>query len=433
MGVIPFITGAAGGGSSSFGGGSFGGGGGFSGGGGGRYYGGSGGGIYVGSGGGWVVLAIILIVIAVVLLSVINTWLVTRQMRRRLDERDAQVRRAAAQAAEDDAAFALERVVADTGVMFHAIQGAWDARDQSALERLVGPDLMVEWRRRLTDFDRRGWHNRVRVISGPAIRYVGLTNREDDAEDRVVVNVEASLEDYVESGGRRVMRSGTTASVVELREYWTLAKREGRWILTSIEQNVEGAHNLSAPLVPSPWADERVRDEAVLEGAAAGAPIGGMTTSDLISVSLAEDASAQALDLSLADARFAPDVLSVAARRAAEAWAEAVDGDDAPLNAVATPAAVAALLYGGDAERRTRLVVRGPRIEQVTVELLLPTPEPARMLVGVRVRGRRYIEDRDTAAVVSGSRDAETTFTERWMMALDGPETMPWRLTGVGA
>ena len=41
------------------------------------------------------------------------------------------------------------------------------------------------------------------------------------------------------------------------------------------------------------------------------------------------------LDLSLADARFAPDVLEAAARRAVAAWAEAVDGDDAALLEVA--------------------------------------------------------------------------------------------------
>ena len=45
--------------------------------------------------------------------------------------------------------------------MFHAIQGAWDARDEQALDALVGHDLMVEWHRRLEDFERKGWHNRV--------------------------------------------------------------------------------------------------------------------------------------------------------------------------------------------------------------------------------------------------------------------------------
>jgi predicted lipid-binding transport protein (Tim44 family) len=163
--------------------------------------------------------------------------------------------------------------------------------------------------------------------------------------------------------------------------------------------------------------------------AAAAEP--GFSPGDLVSVSLSEDAHAQALDLALADGRFAPDVLEVAARRAAEAWADAVDGDDGPLEAVASPEAVAALLYGGDASRRTRLVVRGPRVERIEVEQLDAHATPARMTLAVRVRGRRYVEDRDTAAVLGGSKDRELTFTERWTMALDGPPELPWRVDGV--
>lgn len=342
------------------------------------------------------------------------------------------MRAAAAEAAEDDPAFAADRVTRETSVMFHAIQGAWDARDERALSMLVGEDLMVEWRRRLEDFARKGWHNRVRVITGPRVRYVGLTNREPDDEDRAVVHVEAALEDYVERpGGARIMRSGDDDTVNELREYWTLAKRSGRWILVSIEQDAEGRHQLDAPIVASPWSDERLRDESLVEQAAAGAALPGFTTADLADVDLAADARAQALDLSLADARFAPDVLAAAARRATAAWADAVDGEDAPLAAVATPEALSALLYGGDESHKSRLVVRGPRIEHVQIERIDATQEPARMTLAVRASGRRYVEDRDTAAVLSGSREREREFTERWTLALDGADGTPWRLVGV--
>ena len=39
-----------------------------------------------------------------------------------------------------------------------------------------------------------------------------------------------------------------------------------------------------------------------------------------------------------------------------------MDGPDAPLEALASRAAVDELLYGGDASRTTRLVVRGARV-----------------------------------------------------------------------
>ena len=32
---------------------------------------------------------------------------------------------------------------------------------------------MVEWGRRLDDFERKGWHNRVKVVSGPEVEYIG--------------------------------------------------------------------------------------------------------------------------------------------------------------------------------------------------------------------------------------------------------------------
>lgn len=427
MTSLPFQLAAAGGGSSGFGGGG-GGGGGFSGGGGGS-------GVYVGGGAvsGTVVLLILIAVVGFFLFTTIGTWLMVRKMRVRLDEREERVRTASAEAAQDDPAFAAERVTQDATVMFHAIQGAWDARDERALATMVGGDLLEEWRRRLADFERKGWHNRVRVISGPDVRYVGLVNREADVDDRVVLHVGAELEDYVETaGGMRINHSGESSAAATLSEFWTLTKHEGRWILTSIEQDSEGRHNLDAPIVASPWGDEqRLRDESLVEGAVADAAVAGTATAELVDVDLASDARTQAMDLSLVDGRFAPEVLAAAARRAAEGWAGAVDGDDAPLEAVATEDAVGALLYAGDASRRTRLVVRGPRVEQVRIERLQPAPEPARMTLAVQVRGRRYVEDRDTATVVSGSKDRETTFTERWTMALDGTDESPWRLAGV--
>jgi predicted lipid-binding transport protein (Tim44 family) len=60
-------------------------------------------------------------------------------------------------------------------------------------------------------------------------------------------------------------------------------------------------------------------------------------------------------------------------------------------------------------------------------------PEPATMSIEVELGGRRYVEDRDTAAVVSGSKDSAATFTERWTLALDGPDDAPWRLVAAAA
>jgi predicted lipid-binding transport protein (Tim44 family) len=249
------------------------------------------------------------------------------------------------------------------------------------------------------------------------------------------VRIQAQLRAFVEdSNGRRIMRTGEHDETVTLQEYWTLARRDGQWMVQSIEQSAEGDHHLDEPIVASPWSDDqRLEDEAVTELAVADALPEGFTTADLAEVDFAGDARARALDLAVADGRFAPDVLEAAARRATGAWAEAVDGDDGALAAVASSEAVAELLYGGDETRRTRLVVRGPRVKRIRIERVDVERVPATMAVEVELGGSRYVEDRDTTTVVSGSRDAETTFTERWKLALDGADDTPWRIVDAAA
>jgi predicted lipid-binding transport protein (Tim44 family) len=147
---------------------------------------------------------------------------------------------------------------------------------------------------------------------------------------------------------------------------------------------------------------------------------------------LAADARTQAMDLSLVDGRFAPDVLAAAARRAVAAWAEAVDGPDTALEAVASAEAIEQLLYPSADGGNARLVVRGPQIESITIERLAAEPAPARMTVALKVRGRRYLENRDTAAVLAGDKDREVKFSESWTLALDGSDEVPWRLVDAG-
>jgi len=354
----------------------------------------------------------------------------TIRFRRKIRRRRGRVRTASAEAAEDDPYFAASELEGEARKLFVACQEAWDARDRERLASLVGDDLLVEWNRRLDDFEKKGWHNRVKVLEPPAIEYVGLVNREDDTEDRVVVRVRARLSAYVvDRTGRKIMRKESSDEEITLLEYWTLARRGKGWTVASIEQSGEGDHHLDAEIVASPWSDtQRLQDESLTELAVADGLPPGFTTADLAEIDFDGDARARALDLSLADARFAPDVLEAAARRAVAAWAEAVDGEDAPLSAVASREAVEALLYGGDASRKTRLVVRGPLVKRIHIAAVDVVRQPATMTVEVEVGGRRYVEDRDTAAVLSGSKDRATTFSERWTLALDGEPATPWRL-----
>ncbi|HEX8067410.1 MAG TPA: TIM44-like domain-containing protein [Thermoleophilaceae bacterium] len=408
---------AAGGGSSGFGGGGGGGGGSF--GGGGSSGSGDGGGLV-----GFLVVAVI--VIGIFVAGAIASWLEERRLRRR----EERVATASAEAAEDDPHFAADAVRQTAGQLFRDVHAAWTARDRARLGQLVGPDLLAEWTRRLDDFDAKGWHNVVEVKGDPEVRYVGLANREDDTDDRVVVRVEATLKDVVRtSQGGTILAAGEKDEDRLLEEWWTLGRRDGGWVLLSIEQEEEGEHHLKDEIVTTPWSDvRRLRDEALVEGAVADKVAEGFSVAEVADLDFAGDARAAALDLSLADGRFAPDVLEAAARRAVEGWAEAVDGDDAALLAVADEGAARELLHPGDPTGRTRLVVRGPRIRQVRIAALDAGAQPPRMTIEVDVSGTRYVQDRQTAAVLSGSASAAVEFTERWALTLSGPDSQPWRI-----
>jgi predicted lipid-binding transport protein (Tim44 family) len=437
--LAPAALASAGGGSSGFGGG---------GGGGGR-------------GAGLYILFQILIRIAIlghglgalVLIGLVVLWLLFTRMapkaqgfwaaqqssgrtaRRRTSQRERRVELAAAEAADDDPAFAPDVVRPAAARLFTEIQAAWDAGDLAALGRLVAPELMVEWQRRLEDFQRRGWHNRVQPLGEPTVEYVGLQHRDDANSDRVTVRIEARLKDYVEDAyGNHIKRAGRFTETTRIREFWTLGKLGGHWVLASIEQGAEGVHALQDQIVATPWSDEQtMRDEALVEGAVAEAVPEGTKVAEVADLQFEGDARAAALDISLADGRFAPDVLEVAARRAVQAWSEAVDGGDSRLRGIADPQAARELLHPGDPSGRTRLVVRGPILKRIRIAALDAAAEPPTMIVEVDLEGRRYIEDRDTAAVVAGSQSRTTSFTEHWMFALDGDPQQPWRICAVGA
>jgi predicted lipid-binding transport protein (Tim44 family) len=441
-----------GGGSGGFGGG--GGGRGFGGGGGGGgFYGGGG----SGGGGGSAALAIA-IVVGIIVLYVVIYFFVQRQRQstrastegsiqrhgaKRRKAREHQVELAAAEAAEDDEAFESKRVHADAERLFRDIQTAWDQEDRARLAQLVAPGLLAEWIRRLDNFKEKGWHNHVEVRGPVQVHYVGLVNREDDEEDRVVVRIEAALLDVVITKlGRHLKEAGSSTDVCRMAEYWTLEKPPGEnktaqspeWILYSIEQDKEGVHELEEPIVASPWSDtERLHEQAVTEQAADEKVSGGFTVADVAPLDFAGDARQAALDVSLADGRFAPEVLETQVRRTVAAWAEAVDGEDTDLLKLARPEVVDRLLYPGDASHTNRLVVRGPEVRRLRVTGLDAKADPARMAIEVQVHGRRYIENRDTTTIVSGDQNHATNFTERWTLSLDGDDSHPWRIASAGA
>ncbi len=352
--------------------------------------------------------------------------------RRRLGPRARRVRLAAAEATATDERFAPDVVCAEAELLFRTIQAAWTADDRDALAELVGPDLMVEWEERLKDFARRGWSNTVDVRGSVHVDYVGLRNVAQEADKRVVVRITALVDDVVlDRSGETIHRRHSVTDTHNVCEYWTLGLREEHWALVSIEQHREGLHQLEEQMVASPWSDTpALAREATLEQAA-GNRVENDEIASVASADLAHDARIAALDLSLVDDRFAPQLLATEVEHAVRAWVEAIDGDDAALEAVALPTAVAQLLYPGDPTRRHRLVVRGPRVRSIHIVALGAHDTPPSMLVELHVNGRRYVEDRSTTIIVEGNRSTETSFTLRWRMELTDDHAHPWRIATV--
>ena len=442
--LAPTALAAAGGGSAGFGGG---------GGGGGGEGGGRGGGLYIviqiliriallGHGVG--ALALIAVAILYVLLRngvpwMRNFWTAQessgRAARRRSAQRERRVELAAAEAAEVDPAFAPDVVRPAAKKLYTEIQGAWDAGDRIHLGELMAPDLLAEWERRLDDFEGRGWRTGCSCSRSRGSRTWCRTNRGSDNWDRVVVRIEAKLRDYVEDGsGTRIKRIGRLSDKLLVREFWTLSKRDGDWILRSIEQGAEGAHTLDEQLVPSPWSDDgALRDEALVERAVADAVPEGTSIAEVADVDFEGTARAAALDLSLADGRFAPDVLEVAARRAIAAWADAVDGDDVRL---ARPSLnrKRPRTFCTRAIRATELASwsAGPRSSRSGSPASTP---PRRPIDGDRGRYRGQALHRGSRhdSVGIRQRSRSSSFTEHWTLVCDGDKTQPWRVAAVGA
>lgn len=359
-----------------------------------------------------------------------------RAHRRETKRRERKVELAAAEAEDQNPIFGPAAVREAATALFEEIQKAWSDDNRIALRGLITPDLAAEWERRLDDFERKGWTNKVEPIGEPKVEYVGLgrKNRHDaSSEDRVVVRIEAKLRDFViDRQGQRIKRDGSIGDTVRMREYWTLERRGDHWVLASIESGAEGDHALKDKIVQTEWADDQaLRDEAMVEGAVAQQAPDGTAVAELADLQFSGDAQAAALDLSLADGRFAPDILEVAARRAVAAWVVAVDGPDTELKRLATPEAVRELLHPGDPSAQTRLVVRGAQVQRIRVIALDAASDPATMTIDVDLRGRRYIEERDTARVLMGSATRLVGFTERWTLAVTGDDAEPWRIVSV--
>ena len=67
-------------------------------------------------------------------------------------------------------------------------------------------------------------------------------------------------------------------------------------------------------------------------------------------------------------------------------------------------------------------------VRELRIVALDAQRSPAEMTVELEVHGCRYIEDRDTTAVLSGNPHTPSVFREHWRLTLDGDDAHPWRI-----
>ena len=235
----------------------------------------------------------------------------------------------------------------------------------------------------------------------------------------------------VDRFGNTVYLDGMTSTTAAIREFWTLAPRDGHWMLMSIQQELEGEHELKAPIIAEPVENPAASDEALVEYASEHA-VDPERLAALADLDFEGSARAKAQDTALMDRRYDPGVIESAARRVLRAWAEAIDGDDDNLLAISDPAAVAQMLYFGDPAGRTRLVVRGPQVRRFRVLAVEPENSPPTVTVSADLIGIRFVQDRDTADAIAGSQDRPGAFTQTWELGLTDSVDTPWRVVSAG-
>ena len=199
-----------------------------------------------------------------------------RAARRRVAQRERRVELAAAEAAEDDPAFAPDVVRASGSQAVHArSRRRGTPTTANRLRELVAPDLLEEWERRLDDFDR------TRLAQPRASRSESRRSstwrsptRATRARIASMVRIEATLRDYVEDrSGHRLKRAGRLAEtrqgarVLDARQ----ARRPaGSCSRSSRAPRASMRSTRSSSRRPGPTT-QAMRDEALVEGAVADA------------------------------------------------------------------------------------------------------------------------------------------------------------------
>jgi hypothetical protein len=325
--------------------------------------------------------------------------------------RVARARGAALEAAEQDPAFEPTRIRTAVRRMLRAAEREW--RTPGALQPRENQEVIQRWARA-----KRVWLGRgVQLEGEPRIDLVHLVNREDDAEDRVVVRVRMQLH-------HEHVAAPLDPHTVHVDELWTLGRFRTSWRLLSTDGDPLSGPALGASLIPTPWADDaRLGEESLRElsqpNGVAQPPPGEL-------VAPQRSVNATLADLALVDGRFARELLGLEIGRLFEAWSHATTGPGRPLHLVARDTAADALLHPrGPA---SRLVLADARLKTWRVDSLRADATPPRVGVSVTASAIRYLVDTVSGEHQAGSTTIPHTIELSWTLELADDAHTTWRL-----
>ena len=276
-----------------------------------------------------------------------------------------------------------------------------------------------------------------RCVADPTVLYVGITNREDDDEDRAVVRIEAKLK-RVRGGprgpaGHAQGREGRARDARRVLDPGAPRRRSG-WSSRS-----SSARRATISWTSRSWprrgrTTQRLEDE-VADGARRGRRAFPRASPPRTWPRWSSTATRARTPSTCPwpTRRFAPGRARGGRPARGRGLGEAVDGDDAALERWRRPRRSASCSTAATRRAKTRLVVRGPRVKRIRIAAVQVEQVPATMTVE-RGAGRTAATWRTATrpTVVSGSKDSAATFTERWTLALDGPADAPWRIVVYG-
>jgi hypothetical protein len=316
---------------------------------------------------------------------------------------------AAVEAAEDNPSFSPDAIEQSVTQVVALADSLWHSGKFDSLGGRPDASLIRAWAR-----SRQSWLGSGLEAKGkPSIDLLRVVNRDDEAEDRVVVRVRLRVQCKLPRQGRNM----------HLDERWTLGRSGSRWVLLSIGGDPLAGPVLSAPLVPNRSSDtERMREESLAELANAQKVGDDVALSDLVGAD--EPPGFALLDLSVRDSRFLPALIAAELAHLLEAWEEAVFGLGAPLEELASAEARSALLRPRPGER---LVIRDAVLKSWKPTRLDLSRRPPVIEVALDVEAVRYVVT-DKGRHCAGNETDVRRMALAWTLELVDSAQAPWHL-----